>query len=145
MASANGTQCWKALVSLLPLPLERLPSGTVMGRAHGRAHGSPARVRRWLGRAAGSVGMMVPGHENCHCWGWIHWKIPSTTRTYNSTESQNGWAATSRPNHAQGHLSLDQVAQSPFHPAPELFQQWGIHSSLSISLRPNPMEARGMC
>lgn len=30
MASANGTQCWKALVSLLPLPLERLPSGTVM-------------------------------------------------------------------------------------------------------------------
>lgn len=38
------------------------------------------------------------------------------------------------PGYGQGHLSLDQIAQSPIKPDIEYFQGWNIHS---FSVAPN--------
>lgn len=68
MASANGTQCWKALVSLLSLPLERLPSGTVMGRAMGELMEElmEALVEAQCESGGGWAGQLGP-------WSWWCW------------------------------------------------------------------------
>jgi len=46
------------------------------------------------------------------------------------------------PLHGEGHLPLDQVAQSPVQPGLEPFQAWGIHS---FSGRPVPVAHHPQC
>ena len=40
------------------------------------------------------------------------------------------------PCHAQGHLSVDQIAQRPVQPCFEHFQWWGIHKPVPVSHHP---------